>query len=209
MAACVEIAAVVAGVIEHAVQYNAHAASGGFAAQRTEVLLTAEQRVDALVIAGIVAVIGIRLKDRIEINGGNVQALQIIQLGVYAAQRAAEKIVVEDFAVLIRQIDWNIVPVLVQHTLDHAFTLRLLGCLVAAEAVRKNVVGDALTEPARRMILAVVHGQLVLIADRLEQLRLTAVAACTVVQTIRQLHRKIIPVQTGMRRRIGYRIPIM
>lgn len=44
MAACVEIAAVVAGVIEHAVQYNAHAASGGFAAQRTEVLLTAEQR---------------------------------------------------------------------------------------------------------------------------------------------------------------------
>ena len=67
MAACVEIAAVVPGVIEHAVQYNAHATSGGFAAQRTEVLLTAEQRVDALVIAGIVAVIGIRLKDRIEI----------------------------------------------------------------------------------------------------------------------------------------------
>ena len=77
--------------------------------------LTAEQRVDALVIAGIVAVIGIRLKDRIEINGGNVQALQIIQLGVYAAQRAAEKVVVEDFAVLIWQIDRNIVPVLVQH----------------------------------------------------------------------------------------------
>ena len=209
MAACVEVTAVVSGVIEYAIQYNAHAASGGFAAQRTEVLLTAEQRVDALVIAGIVAVIGIRLKDRIEINGGNVQALQIIQLGVYAAQRAAEKVVVEDFAVLIRQIDRNIVPVLVQHTLDHAFTLRLLGRLVAAEAVRKNVVGDALTEPARRVVIAVVHGQLVLIADRLEQLRLTAVAACTVVQTIRQLHRKIIPVQTGMRRRIGYRIPIM
>ena len=112
-------------------------------------------------------------------------------------------------AVLIRQVYRNIVPVLVQHTLDHAFTLRLLGCLVAAEAVRKNVVGDALAEPARRVVIAVVYGQLVLIADRLEQLRLTAVAACTVVQTIRQLHRKIIPVQTGMRRRIGYRIPIM
>ena len=209
MAACVEIAAVVAGVIEHAVQYNAHAASGGFAAQRTEVLLTAEQRVDALVIAGIVAVIGIRLKDWVKVNSGNVQALQIIQLGVYAAQRAAEKVVVEDFAVLIRQIDRNIVPVLVQHTLDHTFALRLLGRLVAAEAVRKNVVGDALAEPARRVVIAVVYGQLVLIADRLEQLRLTAVAACTVVQTIRQLHRKIIPVQTGMRRRIGYRIPIM
>ena len=110
---------------------------------------------------------------------------------------------------LIRQIDRNIVPVLVQHTLDHAFTLRLLGCLVAAEAVRKNVVGDALAEPARRVVIAVVHGQLVLIADRLEQLRLTAVAACTVVQTIRQFHRKIIPVQTGMRRRIGYRIPVV
>ena len=81
---------------------------------KRQVLLTAEQRVDALVIAGIVAVIGIRLKDRIEINGGNVQALQIIQLGVYAAQRAAEKVVVEDFAVLIRQIYRNIVPVLVR-----------------------------------------------------------------------------------------------
>ena len=72
---------------------------------------------------------------------------------------------------LIRQIDRNIVPVLVQHTLDHAFTLRLLGRLVAAETVRKNVVGDALAEPARRRYSA-VHGQLVLIADRLEQLRL-------------------------------------
>ena len=88
-------------------------------------------------------------------------------------------------AVLIRQVYRNIVPVLVQHTLDHAFPLRLLGRLVAAETVRKNVVGDALTEPARRVVLAVIYGQLVLIADRLEQLRLTAVAACTVVQTIR------------------------
>ena len=111
--------------------------------------------------------------------------MQIIQLFAHAGEIAAEKVVIEDFAVLIRQVYRNIVPVLVQHTLDHAFTLRLLGRLVAAEAVRKNVVGDALTEPARRMILAVVHGQLVLIADRLEQLRLTAVAACTVVQTIR------------------------
>ena len=138
-----------------------------------------------------------------------MQALQIIQLGVYAAQRAAEKVVVEDFAVLIRQIDRNIVPVLVQHTRDHTFAFRLLGCLVAAEAVRKNIVGDALAEPARRVVIAVVYGQLVLITNRLEQLRLTAVAACTVVQTIRQLHREIIPVQTGVRRRIGYRIPIM
>ena len=96
-----------------------------------------------------------------------------------------------------------------QHTRDHAFALRLLGRLVTAETVRKNIVGDALTEPARRVVIAVVYGQLVLIADRLEQLRLTAVAACTVVQTIRHLHRKIIPVQTGMRRRIGYRIPVV
>ena len=207
--ASVEVTAVVAGVIEHAVQYNAHAASGGFAAQRTEVLLAAEQRVDALVIAGIVAVIGIRLKDWIEINGGNVQALQIIQLGVYAAQRTAEKVVIENFAVLIRQVYRNIVPVLMQHTRDHAFALRLLGRLVAAEAVRKNIVGDALAEPARRVVIAVVYGQLVLITNRLEQLRLTAVAACTVVQTIRQLHREIIPVQTGVRRRIRYRIPVV
>ena len=110
---------------------------------------------------------------------------------------------------LIRQVYRNIVPVLMQHTRDHAFSLRLLRRLVAAETVRKNVVGDALAEPARRMVLAVVYGQLVLIADRLEQLRLTAVAACTVVQAIRQLHREIIPVQTGVRRRISYRIPVV
>ena len=153
MTACVEIAAVVAGVIEHAVQYNAHAASGGFAAQRAEVLLTAEQRVDALVIAGIVAVIGIRLKDRIEINGGNVQALQIIQLSVYAAQRAAEKVVVEDFAVLIRQIDRNIVQFWCS---TRGITPSPSGCSGACHGRSgpENVVGDALTEPARRMVLA-------------------------------------------------------
>ena len=44
-----------------------------------------------------------------------------------------------------------------QHTRDHAFALRLLGRLVAAEAVRKNVVGDALAEPARRVVIAVVY----------------------------------------------------
>ena len=165
MAACVEVAAVVTGVIEHTVQHDAHTASGGFAAQCAEILLAAEQRVDALVIAGVVAVIGIRLKNRVEVNGGNVQALQIIQLGVYAAQRTAEKVVVEDFAVLIRQVDRNIVPVLVQHTRNHAFAFRLLGCLVAAEAVRKNVVGDAFTKPARRVVLAVVYGELILVAD--------------------------------------------
>ena len=165
MAACVEVAAVVTGVIEHTVQHDAHTASGGFAAQCAEILLAAEQRVDALVIAGVVAVIGIRLKNRVEVNGGNVQALQIIQLGVYAAQRTAEKVVVEYLAVLIGQVDRNIVPVLVQHTRNHAFAFRLLGCLVAAEAVRKNVVGDAFTKPARRVVLAVVYGELILVAD--------------------------------------------
>ena len=36
-----------------------------------------------------------------------MQALQIIQLGVYAAQRTAEKVVIENFAVLIRQDPGN------------------------------------------------------------------------------------------------------
>ena len=209
MAACVEVAAVIAGVIEHAVQHDAHPALSGLAAQRTEILLAAEQRVDALVITGVVAVIGIRLKDRVKVDGGNVQALQIIQLGEHAAQRTAEKVVVEYLAVLIRQIHRNIIPVFVQHARDHALALGLFGHFVAAEAIREDIVGDALTEPARRVIIPVVHGQLILVAHVLEQLGLPAVAAGTVMQTVRQLDCEVIPVQTGMRRRERRRVAVV
>ena len=66
-----------------------------------------------------------------------MQALKIVELGQHAAQRAAEKVVVQDLPVLIRAVDRKIVPVFVQHTRRDA-RLRLHRVAVPAEAVREK-----------------------------------------------------------------------
>ena len=93
-ARAVEIAAVKARVVEHAVQHHAHAAPRRLSAQLAEILLRAEHRVNGLVIARIIAVVGIRLEDRVKVDRGHAQAFQIVQLLDDPAQRAPEKIVV-------------------------------------------------------------------------------------------------------------------
>ena len=93
-ARAVEIAAVKARVVEHAVQHHAHAAPRRLSAQLAEILLRAEHRVNGLVIARIIAVVGIRLEDRVKVDRGHAQAFQIVQLLDDPAQRAPEKVVV-------------------------------------------------------------------------------------------------------------------
>lgn len=148
----VEVAAVVAGVVENAVQNHAHSALFRLLTQRFEVLLASEQRVDALVVAGVVAVVGVRLKNRVEVDGLHVQAFEVVELFHDAAQRAAEKVVIQDLSVLVRTVNRQVVPVFVQHARRDALALRLHGFAVAAEAVGENIIGDALAEPARRLI---------------------------------------------------------
>ena len=67
-ALAVEVAAVGAGVAEHAVQHDADAVLGGLAAEHLELLVGAQQRVHVQVVGGVVAVVGVRFKDGVQVQ---------------------------------------------------------------------------------------------------------------------------------------------
>ena len=67
----VEVPAVGAGVVEHTVQNNVDASSVSLAAQRAEVLLRAQQGINGVVICRVVAVVAVRFKYGVEIEGGH------------------------------------------------------------------------------------------------------------------------------------------
>ena len=64
----VEVPAVGAGVAEHAVQHDADAVLGGLAAKYLKFLVGAQQRVHVQVVGGVVAVVGVRLKDGVQVQ---------------------------------------------------------------------------------------------------------------------------------------------
>ena len=67
----VEIDAVCAGMGEHAVKDNIYTVCFGLFAQMLKILVRAEHRVDMLIAGGRIAVIFVRLENRVEINAGN------------------------------------------------------------------------------------------------------------------------------------------
>ena len=69
----VEVAAVLAGVGEHAVQHDADAAFLGLFAQSLELLLRAHQRINLHIIAGIIAVIAPGSEDGVQVQHGHAQ----------------------------------------------------------------------------------------------------------------------------------------
>ena len=98
----VEINAVRAGVVEHAVQNDRNAFLLCFFAQGNKVVVRAEQRVDVFVIRRVVAVVGMRFKNGVEIQAGHAEAFQIIELLLDALEVAAEIVVVQRDAFLVR-----------------------------------------------------------------------------------------------------------
>ena len=70
-----------------------------FPAKAAEILLGAQHRVDAKVVGCVVAVVGGGFKNGIQVQHGDAQSGQIIQLGDDAIERAAEKVPVSYLAV--------------------------------------------------------------------------------------------------------------
>ena len=156
-AVAVKIQAVVARVVEHAVQQHAHAALAGLLAQAGQIGLRAQHGVHAGIIAGIIAVIAARQKDGVQIQHGDVQRLQIIQLGDDALQVAAEEIPRVRIAVAgIKQRQRGLVPVFMQIDI----LARIPRRAAAAEAVGENLIHDALAQEGGGRIIPRVHGQL-------------------------------------------------
>ena len=132
-------------MVEHTVQNNVDASCVSLAAQRAEVLLGAKHGVDGVVICRVVAVVAVRFKYGVEIDGGHRQALKIVQLLRDARQRSAEEIAVGDLSLLIRQEHRLVAPVVVDPPpAHHTADIRHRG---APEPVRKDLIRHALSEP--------------------------------------------------------------
>ena len=85
-------------------------------AKAAEILLGAQHGVDVKVVGCVVAVVGGGFKNRIQVQHGDAQSGQIIQLGGDAIERAAEKVPVSYLAVQVRHPNGLVVPILVDPT---------------------------------------------------------------------------------------------
>ena len=86
---------------EHAVQHDADAVLLCLGAQRLELFVGAQQRVYVEVVGGVVAVVGVGLKDGIQVEEIHAHLVQVGQLELDALEVAAEVVLVQVAAHLI------------------------------------------------------------------------------------------------------------
>ena len=148
----VEIDALGAGVVEHAVQDHPDPLLPGPGAEGPEVRLRPQQGVDLRVVRRVVAVVGGGLEDGAEVDRGDAQGLQVVQVGGHARQGPAEEVPVLDLAAL-GPPGGGLVPVLVDPAVaDHAGGV---GRGEAAVAVREDLIGHALAKPGGGVALLI------------------------------------------------------
>ena len=122
----VEIPAVCAGVAEHTVQQHPNTETGGRFGQRLKVLGRAQQGIHRRVVGGIVPMIGMRLKNRVEIQAGNAQLRQPVEPLLDAFQIPAEIVIVADRACGVGPPFRLSAPIAAQHPVGRHAGLRLL-----------------------------------------------------------------------------------
>ena len=158
-AVAVEVAAHIAGVVEHPVQHHPHTPPVSLGAQAGEVLVGAQHGVHTAVIGGAVAVVLRRLKDGVEVEGLHAQLLQIVQPVDHALKVPAKEVPVAHLAPVVGAELGKFLPALMDPPTPH-HALRI-GNPAAAEAVGENLIGGALSKPGGDFFLSVVDGELV------------------------------------------------
>ena len=138
---------------EHAVQNDRNSHLFCRSAQRSEILLGAEKRVYPLIIGSIIAVIGIRLKDRIQINTGNAERFYIRQFLLDSFKVSAEIVVVPDSVHLFFTPERFLTP-LAHHT---AFGHVFLFLIAVEEPVREYLINDAALQKIGRFKILVIN----------------------------------------------------
>ena len=142
---------------EHPVQHDADAIAGSGLAQLLKILVGAQQRVHVEIVGGVVPVVGVSLKDGVEVDVVHPEVMQVGELGLDALEVAAKVIVIEMAAVLIglperlRVLVGPVDPVREGHML----VLHPL-----AEPVGEDLVEHAPLDARRRLEAGVVDGQL-------------------------------------------------
>ena len=96
---------------EDAVQYNADAVRAALLAEFLEDLLVAQKRIDGEVVRRVIAVVGCRTEDRVQVQRRHAQRFQIRDLLADAVQRAAKEIKVGDVAGSVLLIVRELIPV--------------------------------------------------------------------------------------------------
>ena len=151
----VEVAAVVARMVEYAVQHDSDSPLSRLLHEAVQVLLRSEQAVDAHIIARVVAVIGVRLEDGIEIDDGHMQAGEHVELFGDAVEIAAEEVVVEHLSVLVGAIARLSAPIVPKNLVGlDGIAPRLI------KAVGEDLIHHAALEPFGRAVRLVVDGDL-------------------------------------------------
>ena len=189
----VEVTAFCAGVVEHAVEHDADAALFCLCAEGAEVLLVAEERVDRFVVGGIVAMVGGGLEDRVEVERGDVERGEVVELFRDAGEVAAEKVLAV-VAALVGAAERRFVPALVKRAAADQTVHAARPC--AVKAVGEDLVGDAAAEPVGRFDAAIVDGQL---PGRYLIPALEAVLTIAALAAVRPAQAEVIPDQLRLR----------
>ena len=183
----VEIATVRPGMGKDPVQNDADAPLPRFGTEGFEILLRAQERVDAPVVRRVVAVVAVRLEDGVEIDTGDAQLLEIGELLPDAVEIAAVIVVRRVVpAAAVGGVEGLLRPVPVQIDLSpHALVIGRPGdhggVLAPAEPVREDLVGHRLTEPSGGIVLRRVDGDLPEGPSILPQFPLAGAAAIVIV----------------------------
>ena len=133
----VKVHAVAAGVGEHAVQNHLHTQLVGVGTQGGKVLLGPQHGIGTHVVGSVIAVIGKRHGDGVEIDDVHMHPFEIGQLFPNSPQISAEKVVVQHLSVLVGEIMGGVVPVFV-----YPVGLQFLGQITGARA--KKAIGKDL-----------------------------------------------------------------
>ena len=152
----VEIDTVAARVAEY--EDDTDAALLGCRDKGAKVLNIAEHGVDLVVVSRVVVVVALRLKDGVEVDAGDTELLQIVQLLHDPAQVPAEEIIGNDLlCVRIFEIHGVIRPI---RTNDSALLLHNR-ISRTRKAVGKDLIHDRVLKPVRRACTLVVYRDLI------------------------------------------------
>ena len=179
----VEVDAVAARVAEHAVENDTDAALPGSRDEAAKILDIAKHGINFMIIARVVVMVALRLKNRIEVDARNPKILQIVQLFHNPAQVAAEEIIRDDLLCIgVLQIHGIVCPIRTDDRALFAYDHITRAC----EAIRKDLVHDGVFEPVGGVRALIVDCDLIGCGRRIAQGADTA------------QHLLVVPVKTGL-----------
>ena len=213
----VKIDAVGTGVRKNAVQNNADAQEGCTSAQRLKIRNSAQNRIDAEVIGGVVSMVGSRFKDRIQIHDTHAETLQISE-GLFDALQGPPEVITGIVVFFSRQRGKkrSFFPFIMIKNLTSpgavildAFFRRLV--IAAPESIREDLVHHALLKPRRHLEPGIVNRELIRRRRRAVDTAHspgTASAGAVIAEFATDFDRKIIPVHAGRDRCIDLHLPV-